>query len=373
MARPIVFGVLLDDADERWPGRNQLMLALAEFTPVVLLERQRAVGSRQLPRRPRLEQLDVNVFVMRDAFSIRSHPRGRRLGRLGAVVDGYWFHRCLRAQGLLPYIYWLTVVDRAMAWGVATDGLVFDCMDPNFLPARQREFDRAEAWLARRARMTFSTAKVLHDRMLAVNPRSVRLPNAACIANHGSVARSGSVPDELLGRSGPFVGYMGTIDWRFDAEVVRVAAELMPELTFVLVGRINHDQRAKVQAVLGLPNVVATGQVGFEEGLALSAAFDVAIIPFTPGPMNDSINPVKMYMHLINGTPVVSTWIAECVANDLVLSARDAHEFVQMIRQAMSDRGEVSTQRRVEFGLANTWSERARRALTVMEECGLYP
>src|SRR5690606_1310499 len=115
----------------------------------------------------------------------------------------------------------------------------------------------------------------------------------------------------LVGRDVPVVGYMGTFDSRVDMALLLSAAEALPGLTFALPGRVNGDCEAVAGELRALPNVVMPGPVDFEEGESYAANFDVGLIPFRPGRIGDAINPVKMWMYLARGTPVVGTDTAE--------------------------------------------------------------
>ena len=122
-----------------------------------------------------------------------------------------------------------------------------------------------------------------------------------------------------------------------------------------------------------LENVVFIGSVSREEGSAYTMAFDVGLVPFIPCPMNDAINPVKMYMYLVAGKPVVSTNIRECVSNSrLVMAARTYEEFAEMIRKAVEVDNEISRQERIRFGLANRWEDRATAAMGIIQNEGLF-
>jgi hypothetical protein len=242
-------------------------------------------------------------------------------------------------------------------------------MDPNFLPHRQAEFDRDEFSLARRATVVFASARTLFERMSSVNPHTYLLPNAAPVRSDEADAEF-TRPAGLAGRTGAVVGYLGTIDWRFDADHVKAAACAMPDVTFALVGRVNADQEEKVADLRALSNVVMPGQVDATEGDAYVGAFDVGIIPFTPSSMNDAINPVKMYMYLAAGLPVVSTWISECRENPFVEAARSPADFVDRVKASLVD-DSASVRRRVEYATNNTWTQRAAAAAQILSTHGL--
>ena len=216
MTTPIIFGVLLRDADEKWLGRNQLMLALSKHTKVVLLEQPHFSGSLFEYKKPKMEQTAANLYIMRNAFGLRYQKIGKRFDKLAARIDGKWFHDVLAQHGIHDYIYWLTVNDPRMALSIPDKRLIYDCMDPNFFPEHQAAFDRSEFALARRAQLTFCSAHTLHVRMQGVNPHSYLLPNAACLDTYqATLAGSTELPELLRNRKRPFIGYMGTLDLAF--------------------------------------------------------------------------------------------------------------------------------------------------------------
>src|SRR5260221_12220911 len=100
MSTPIIFGVLLNNAEEKWLGRNQLMLALAEHTPVILLENPRFTGRLLEWKRPKAEKVRENLYILRNAFGFRYQKIGKRLGKLAAWLDGRWVHQALQEIGI---------------------------------------------------------------------------------------------------------------------------------------------------------------------------------------------------------------------------------------------------------------------------------
>ena len=368
MTTGIVFGVLLRDAEEEWPGRNQLLLALTAHVPVVLLEQRR--GQR---RRPSIDRLDENLFVVRNALALRTTRLGRKLPLLAYPIDGALLRRCLHSVAIDRHVYWLTVADPILALGVATGSLVYDCADPNFLPESQAEFDAGERRVATRAALTTSSARTLQEKMLGYNPKSFLLPNATSQDFHRSRLATLPRPPLLSGRSGPVVGYLGTVDWRFDASFVTAAALALPHCTFAIVGRVNANMDAAIATLRNLPNVVIPGQVGYDDGRAWVGAFTVGLVPFTMGAMNDAINPVKMYMYLMAGLPVVATAIEECRQNAFVRTADTPEEFTRLVAAATAEAPPADHEERMAFALRNTWEVRAEEAIALLEGNGLLP
>jgi glycosyltransferase involved in cell wall biosynthesis len=367
---PIVYGYL-GHGWEKMLGRQALMEAMASLVPVVLLEKDSGAGRRDTY----MEAVGDNRFVVRNAFRLRHTRVGKRVLPLAAMIDGSAFQRAMRSHGFNEYVFWLTVNDTRMLPYVDKSRMVYDCIDPCFLPHYQDEFDRSEMTIAKQAKIIFCTAHSLHRRMLKYNPNSFLLPNACHLDTyHACHSDSTLRPRELAGRSSPLIGYMGTVDWRFDAVTVTEVARRMPDCNFVIVGRVNKDQEANVRELRSLPNVIITGAAGYDEGHAFTKYFDVGMIPFTPGDMNDAINSVKMYMYLAAGKPIVSTWLAECIkAQPLVRATRDAAEFVEAIRNELACDSVGARRKRIAFALENTWEHRAQQAVEWLGSQGLLP
>ncbi len=363
----IVYGWL----GENWSkglGRGRLMWSLARMLPVILLDQ----GASSSEKEPHVDQLAPNLYVLRNAMRLRYSRIGKRIAPIAAWLDGRPFHRALRRAGFDNYIYWLSANDPRMLLSMSLDRLVYDCIDPCFLPQFQKKFDRNEAAIAAKARMVFCTAHVLHQRMLKLNPRSFILPNACDIETyHACQSPETPLPPLLAGRRHPFIGYMGTVDWRFDAATVTAVARQRPECTFVIVGRVNQDQECNVRELRSLPNVVIAGAAGYDEGHAYAKAFDLGIIPFIPGPMNDAINAVKSFMYLAAGKPIVSTWLAECVRNPLVKATHTPEEFAEAIRHELASDTAAARQARIAFALEKTLDQRAEQAVDIMREQGV--
>ena len=373
MNTPIVYA----DAYTRWkspPGRHRLIMeAMSKIHPVVFIDSPTSMKRLVQIQRPYAETIGPNLTLVHDAFTFRSSRLGRKLRKVGGLFHARWLHRLFHRLGFKDYIYWLSTPSQEMLWGMDTSRLIYDCIDPCFDPASQTRFDQVERAIANRARMVFCTAETLYDKVAAYHPATYLVPNACAPADyHAAAAPSRPMPASLQNRPRPIIGYMGTFDWRVDYATLTEAASRLPEYTFALAGRVNLDQEANVRSLRSLPNVVMPGAISEQEGHAFTAAFDIGLIPFTPGPMNDAINPVKMYMYLVAGKPVVSTWIHECQRHaPLVHATHSVDEFVAAIRQAVVQDTEKQRSARIAFALQNTWQERANRALDYIRMNGL--
>jgi glycosyltransferase involved in cell wall biosynthesis len=371
---PIVY--LYPDArwEENTSRQKLLNEALCEHTPVFYLSTTLSSRSPFALRRPYAEQIGKNLTIIHDAMSLRTNRWWKRLGPLAAKIDAAMIHSVLRKQGVTDYVFWFSVPGPEWMAGMRLDRMVYDCIDPCFVPSDQASHDAREYEIAAKAKLVVCTAETLLERMLKVHPNVHLVPNGASLAMYETENTSSlPLPKLLQGRPRPIIGYMGTTDWRVDCETITAAAKALPEYTFCIAGRVNQDQEHRVTELRTLPNVVMPGQVSPEEGAAYNKAFDVGLIPYLPGYVGDAINPVKMYMYLLTGKPVVSTWINECRRNmPLVSATRTPEEFVAALRQAANEPDQRAREARMAFARRNTWQERGRHAIDLIRNSGLF-
>jgi len=353
--------------------QTKIAEALAEYTTVVFIQTAPYTRSIAQVPAPTIRQAAKNLLVVENALGYLNNRIGKRLGPVHGLLDGRKLHQLLRAHGIDEYVYWLSAPMPELLEGMRTDRLVYDCIDPCLIASEQAKHDAAEAQIAAHSKVVFCTADILLERMQKIHNRTFLLNNASAPEEYAPEAVADlPLPQLLKDRPHPIIGYLGTIDWRVDVESMVAAARALPDYTFCIAGRVNQEQEPRVAALRVLPNVVMPGSVSHAEGSAYNAAFDVALIPYMPGDIGDSINPVKMFMYLTQGKPVVSTWVRECVKNMPLISAtRTPEEFAEAIRQAANEQGTVQRNARMNFARQNTWQVRAETAIRHLEECGL--
>lgn len=348
--------------------------ALSEHTHVYYLSTTEPTRSISAIKRPYIEKVSPSITVIHDAMSLRTNRWWKRLGPLAAKIDAAWIHQVLKQQGVTDYVFWLSVPGPEWMAGMRLDRMVYDCIDPCFIPQDQANFDSKEYRVAAKAGLVVCTAQTLFERMQKVHKNVHLLNNAASVELYEAEQTSKlELPTLLQGRPRPIIGYMGTTDWRVDCETILAAAKALPEYTFCIAGRVNTDQEPRVTELRTLPNVVMPGSLSAEDGAAFNKAFDVGVIPYLPGYVGDAINPVKMYMYLLTGKPVVSTWITECqIRMPLVSATRTPEEFVAALRAAANEPDQTASEARRAFARQNTWKDRGREAIKLIRSSGLF-
>lgn len=166
----------------------------------------------------------------------------------------------------------------------------------------------------------------------------------------------GGGTDPLPELAGPVVGYYGAIAAWTDLDLIRAAARLRPQYSFVLVGENEGQDLSGLDA---LPNVKILGQRPYSEMPAFLRRFDVCLIPFRLNEITHATDPVKLYEYFSQGRPVVATAMKELeVFGDLLRLAGGEDEFVRMIDESVAETDQDIRRRRIEFARANTWKAR---------------
>jgi glycosyltransferase involved in cell wall biosynthesis len=136
-----------------------------------------------------------------------------------------------------------------------------------------------------------------------------------------------------LGRKS--VGYVGSLDFWFDTESVRLAATRHPEWEFLLFGRIESNE---INRLRRLSNVRLMGEVAYSTLRFHLGSIDVCMIPFKISPLTLATNPLKLYEYFACGHPVVSSPLPEVQEfKDLVYVASTPEQFVFQLEAAMDE------------------------------------
>jgi glycosyltransferase involved in cell wall biosynthesis len=169
----------------------------------------------------------------------------------------------------------------------------------------------------------------------------------------------------LIGRPGLLVGYAGMIQHRVDAPLLAAATRLLPEMRFMLIGRVSPAYRRE----LGDPgpNVWLAGQRPYGELPGLIAACDVCIVPHLRDGLTATMDPLKLYEYAAAGKPVVSTVSSPnpALAGQAVI-VEGAEAFAAAVAAEARDDDaarRVSRRRAVEH---ETWPRRVDRVLQVL-------
>jgi UDP-galactopyranose mutase len=296
--------------DGVWQRPQQILSRLAERVPVLFVEEPFPAGE------------DRNAIFERGAISVL-RPFRREPGE--ARLDAPTIEHARSWLGTRRAALWLyTPMMLELAGAFPGAPLIFDCMDDlasfDFAPAGMRERERE---LLERAGLIFAGGRSLYERRRRAGER-VKLYPSGVEFERFAAARSVEPHPLFAALEGPIFGYSGVIDERLDLAIVQELAARECQLVFV--GPI-----VKIDAAIlpRAPNVHFTGQVPYETLPRFLAGFDVALLPFARNAATANISPTKTPEYLAAGLPVVSTPIADVVADwgDIVHVAETPQDF----------------------------------------------
>lgn len=154
------------------------------------------------------------------------------------------------------------------------------------------------------ADLVFANCGAVGEAFTPLSPARIHVVPNAC----EFYAAAGRRPRELEGIDGPVIGYVGNLRSRIDVTLLDDLVGQRPSWTFVVIGSA-HD----TTDILGLrrhPNLRLLGPKVYDEALAFMRCFDVAIMPHLHNAVSERMNPLKLYVYVALGLPVVATDVA---------------------------------------------------------------
>ncbi len=371
------------DWDFVWQGHQEIMAELAKQGNRVLFIENTGVRSPSLKDLPRLTHRIQNW---------RRGTKGFRQERENLVVYSpillplpysrlaQWINRFLLLQ---PLRRWMRAsrFHRPILWTFLPTPLVLNLieeLDPELVvyycidnlaesSKGAARITASEEKLFSRADLVLVTAKKLYDRAVRFSGRVQLFPFGV----HFGKFQNGSHPPpaDLGNLQGPVVGYIGGIRKEIDQKLLGKVADLMPEVTFVMIGPL----QTEVETLRSRPNIRFLGPRAHTELPAYLQAFHAGIIPYVLNPYTEHIYPAKLNEYLVMGLPVVSTDLTEirhfnAEHGRLIEIAQTAEGFAAALREAIQKNSPTAKAQRIEAARQNRWEERIRQIASLVQE-----
>lgn len=212
------------------------------------------------------------------------------------------------------------------------------------------------------ADIVLCSSKKLYNKYKDINTAAFYLPNGV---NINLFKISGNinfpVPEELKNIKGKIIGYVGSIDYRIDIDLINAIAKFHFDKTICLVGP------SGINNTIMQNNILFTGSKLPAQLPAYLNHFDCLIIPFKKNRLTAAIYPLKLNEYLASGKPVITTDFSEDLEefNDLIIIAKNENEFIEGVESALNE-GENKKQERIEKAIENSWTNRVARLLEII-------
>jgi glycosyltransferase involved in cell wall biosynthesis len=136
------------------------------------------------------------------------------------------------------------------------------------------------------------------------------IPNGAEVEHFRKVSLLDTpVAEEMRKIPRPIVGFLGTIQYWIDMDLLRFLAIARPDWSFALIGPIG--RLAQIDKIQHLPNVYLLGRKPYDDLPSYLKAFDVCLNPYVLDETAANCSPLKLYEYLATGKPVVSVDMPE--------------------------------------------------------------
>lgn len=340
-----------DQFDAQPPSRPAPLICFSHLRWDFVLQRpqhlmQRFARERQvyffeeyIPTDHHLAYLEYHPFAGTSIIAVRPRiPHGwdeaQRDAALGQLLD-----MLLRLhESAAPILWFYSPMMFNFARHVEASAVVYDCMDElanfRFAPPRLKEL---ESELMARADVVFTGGASLFDAKRHRHDNIHAFPSSVDVG-HFATSRDGLAPAaDLSSIPGPRLGFYGVIDERIDLALLETVALARPYWSLVMVGPLAKIGPHDLPLVA---NLHFLGARNYADLPAYLAGWDVALMPFAINDATRFISPTKTPEYLAAGLPVVSTPIADVVAEYGALGgvriASTASQFIAACEAALA-------------------------------------
>jgi len=218
---------------------------------------------------------------------------------------------------------------------------------------------RCDLELKAKSDLTVFVNKKLYTSESSQCNKAIYLDHGVDFKKFSTAEKLEEIPADMSSISKPIVGFYGSINGRntVDTELIAEAAACLPEMSFVLIGKVESDCDDLVRRA----NVWMLGQKAYEEIPHYGKCFDVAIMPWRQNRWVENCNPVKLKEYLALGKPVVSTPFEQLQGyREVIYEAKTPEAFVESIKKALhEDNPERIAARRAKV-LHDSWESKSQ-------------
>lgn len=247
---------------------------------------------------------------------------------------------------------------------------------PQISTQGSRKLRTVEEDLVRKANIVFASSRNLAEGRKRLNPNTYFIPHAVDV-EHFEKSRlpETPIPLDLLQIKPPRLGFIGNVNERTDMELLNCLAQESPDLSIVIIGRIDGSPTFIRSSVLsksrGLPNVHYLGFKDYEVLPNYLKGLDVCLMPYKITDYMVNVYPNKLHQYLAGGKPVVSTNLPSMEPfKDVVYIARSRQDFIRLVQRTLEETNETLIARRIGVARENTIEKQIARKVEML--CSLW-
>ncbi len=336
----------------------ELPLSLTSFTKLIFGKADKESTQRWERVFKKGFSFDIGRITIITPFSFLPFFTPKALRSLNAILVAKSIISKL-PKGFKPDIYWSSLPFDAL-WLKYFNNykLIYDCSEQfsefsNWDDIRQSIIEWDEN-LTKAADQVFVQTDHLRNIKAQFNKNITVIPNA--VDENVFSFTAGDVSDTLKGIPRPILGYVGSINYRLDVDLIKNIATARPDWSIVLVGNNSLDAQTDWPK-----NVYFTPGMAYKEMPGIIASFDVCLLPHLSNKLVDSESPIKLFDYMATGKPIVSQSLAGVRPYvEYVYLAENKDQFIDAVEKALKE-DNATKMKRKEFGLTQTWDNRVNQ------------
>ncbi len=167
----------------------------------------------------------------------------------------------------------------------------------------------------------------------------------------------------------PVAVFAGTLDSRFDPDLLVNAVMNRKEVHFLLIGPVTHRPLKPVLRELQeKDNLTYLGLKNYEELPGYLKWSDIGLIPFYVNKLTEAVNPIKYYEYLACGLPVIAPPMRDLVEMKGPISIyHSSDQFLDLLDSSLQV-DQVEKKHYVKFASEHTWDKRYRDIVKIINE-----
>lgn len=233
--------------------------------------------------------------------------------------------------------------------------------DNHLIAAKNQKFAFSEDEISKNVDAVFSTSEKLKEKFIKINPRTYKFSAGVELEKFQIDEKDIIVPEKLKNINKPVIGFIGSLNEKIDLELMDYILKSLPTYSFVFVGE-NSENRMNM-SIFKNKNIFFLGKQPHKELKNYLNNFDCAIIPYNINSFTDTVYPSKLNEYLALGLPIVSTNFYEIQFfnkenNNVVNIAMDKKQFVNAIKENISQNSKTKCEMRKEIAKQNSWEIR---------------
>ncbi len=279
------------------------------------------------------EKVSYNVFAYQPGMY---SPPGMESNSKEPLTNVYlpFISRVLKREGVTPQdaVFWFypknflatQIIDYFIPGKVAVDVVDDHRAWPGICDDEKTRLTENYRDILSRADMVMVNCDPMFNKMQEYFPDTRLVPNGCDSSPPTTKPMHSEEFEQLTSWEGKTIGFVGNLEAKIDIELIEKIALKFSDCRIVLLGSTHTDR--DILNLRRIPNIRMPGVVPYEQIGAWIKLFDVGIIPHRITEMTKNMNPLKVFVYLQWGLPIVTTNVENIAYNGPLIQKATTHK-----------------------------------------------